>query len=112
MLSTPGSASVSSGRVGPHIIGAVDVSTTGTPRTRAARANATTLWRTVRREISDARDEPGLMVDKQEYGRLRREALVGASPAALGLVYRLGITHTACSPLGTFLRFMVSLPSS
>jgi len=30
----------------------------------------------VRREISNARDEPGLMVDKQEYGRLRREALI------------------------------------
>ena len=46
MFSTPGSASVSSGRVGPHIVGAVEVSTTGTRRTRAARANATILWRT------------------------------------------------------------------
>src|SRR3989441_12392150 len=64
----------------------------------------------VRREISNARNEPRLVVDKQEYGTLRREALVGASPPALGLVYRLGITHTACSPSGTFLRFMVSLP--
>src|SRR5438034_464219 len=109
MFSTPGSASLSSGRVGPHIIGAVDVSTTGTQDARGAGERDDIVAHLVRREISNARDEPGLMVDKQEYGRLRREALVGASPPALGLVYRLGITHTACSPLGTFLRFMVSL---
>jgi hypothetical protein len=64
MFSTPGSASVSSGRVGPHIIGAVEVSTTGRPKTPATRANATTLAYLIRFEISNARDESGLMVDK------------------------------------------------
>src|SRR5438093_414304 len=48
----------------------------------------------VRREIANARNEPGLVVDKQEDGALRREALVGAAPAALGLVYRLRIAHS------------------
>src|SRR5438445_5081540 len=94
MFSTPGKASVSSGSVGPHIMGAVEVSTTGTPRTRAARANATTLWRTSSGARSRMPDEPGLVVDKQEYSALRHEALVGAAPAALGLVFRLRIAHS------------------
>ena len=38
----------------------------------------------VRREIANARNEPGLVVDQQEDGALRRQALVGAAPAALG----------------------------
>src|SRR2546429_1774061 len=35
----------------------------------------------VRCEISNARNEPGLVVDKQEYGALRRKGLVGAAAA-------------------------------
>ena len=89
---TPGSGSLSSGRVAPHIMGSVEVSTTGTWRTRAARA--TTLWRTSSGfEISNARNEPGLVVDEQEYGALRRQALVGAAPGALGLVCRFAVAH-------------------
>src|SRR5437016_9200789 len=110
MFSTPGSASLSSGRVGPHHWRSRCEHDRDAEDARGAGERDDIVAHLVRREISNARDEPGLMVDKQEYGRLRREALVGASPPALGLVYRLGITHTACSHLGTFLRFMVSLP--
>jgi hypothetical protein len=47
----------------------------------------------VRREISNARNESGLVIDKQEYGALRRKALVAAAAAVLGLIYRLRIAH-------------------
>jgi len=47
----------------------------------------------VRLEISNARNEPGLVVDEQEYGALRRQALVGAAPGALGLVCRFAVAH-------------------
>jgi hypothetical protein len=47
----------------------------------------------VRREISNARNEPGLVVDKQEYGALRRKALVGSAPAVSGT----GLSSYGCS---------------
>src|SRR6266446_5709251 len=43
--------------------------------------------------LSNARTEPGLVVDEQEYGALRRQALVGAAPGALGLVSRFTVAH-------------------
>jgi len=52
----------------------VEVSTTGTRRTRAGGgANATTLWRTsFRREILERpKQAPDLVVNEQEYGRLQ-----------------------------------------
>jgi hypothetical protein len=74
-------------------MGAVEVST-NTEDARGAGERDDIVAHLVRREIANARNEPGLVVDKQEDGALRREALVGAAPAALGLVYRLSIAHS------------------
>src|SRR5713101_2179332 len=95
MFSTPGSASVSSGRVGPHIHGRCGGEhDRDAEDARGAGKRDDIVAHLVRREISNARNEPGLVVDKQEYGALRREALVGPAPAALGLVYRRSIAHS------------------
>src|SRR3989442_10578510 len=95
MFSTPGSASVSSGRVGPHIHGrSGGEHDRDAEDARGAGERDDIVAHLVRREISNARNEPGLVVDKQEYCALRREALVGAGPAARRLLYRLGISHS------------------
>src|SRR5713101_1127498 len=95
MFSTPGSASVSSGRVGPHIHGRCGGEhDRDAEDARGAGERDDIVAHLVRREISNARNEPGLVVDKQEYCALRRKALVDAAPAALGLVSRLTLAHS------------------
>ncbi len=74
-------------------MGAVEVSTTGTWRTRGAGERDDIVAHLVRLERLNARNEPGLVVDEQEYGALRRQALVGAAPGALGLVSRFAVAH-------------------
>jgi hypothetical protein len=79
MIGTPGSASTSSGKVGPHMLSrAVVVTTIGNFSALAALAKPTTLLQLSCRIIAYPCHQAHLVVDEDERGVFRRERLVGA----------------------------------
>src|SRR5216684_1003179 len=74
MIEILGKASLSSGMIGPHISGEVAVTIIGTPKNLDRFRQRDDVMLQLRYwNVSDAREEPDLMVDEEQSGIVRRE---------------------------------------
>ena len=91
MISLPGSASTTSGNVGPHMLSrAVVVTTIGSLNAFAALVRATTLcFKFARRIVTDAVIRPNLMIDEDERHFWEVRGFVRADLISHGILLRL-----------------------